>query len=98
MPTFTSENRTMWQSLFDSVAPQCPSVGKRVTVTGGKHAGKSGLVTWHGRDQYSSLWRYGSDAQTSLREARGRDGYRIRVETANGESFFIAAEKVEVNS
>ena len=94
MAIFTSENRDGWQRLFDDVAAQRPSVGKHVRVVEGKHTGKSGIVTWHGRDKYSDDY-YKSDAQLALRDACGRDGFRIRIQTES-ECFFVNADKVSV--
>ena len=38
---------------------------------------------------------YRTPAQLDLRDLRGRDGFRIRVES-DGESFFVGADQVEV--
>jgi len=94
MTTITAETRDAWQRLANDVAPQRPSVGKRVRVTSGKHAGKDGLVTWHGRDNFANNY-YQSDAQLHLRDMCGRDGFRVRVDTGS-ETFFVGADKVEV--
>jgi hypothetical protein len=96
MATFTPENRQMFQSLFDSVAPKRPDVGKRVTVNSGKHKRKCGIVTWHGVNKFSDAWRYGNDAEISLREAMGKFGYRVRIQPDEGEPFFVEANNVTV--
>lgn len=92
----TSDNRQAWQDLFNKLALNCPSVGKTVCVTGGKkHLGKRGKVCWHGLDQYSTAYRYGSPAQCHYNDAAGRYGWRVGVDTGT-EKFFIAADQVEV--
>ena len=53
-------------------------------------------MTWHGVDKFSHAWRYGNDAQASLREATGKFGYRVRIQPDEGEPFFVDGEKVEV--
>ena len=95
MALITSENRDARQQLADDMSAQFPGVGKRVRVTAGrKHLGRVGIVRWHGPDKFANTY-YKSDAQLMLRDLRGRDGFRIRVES-DGEFFFIAADKVEV--
>lgn len=95
MALITSENRDAWQTLANDLSAQFPSVGKRVRVISGrKHLGKVGIVRWHGPDKFADN-RYKSDAQLMLRDLRGRDGFRVRVES-DGEFFFIGADKVEV--
>ncbi len=89
-----SDTRNAWQKLADDCKETRPSKGKRVRVTSGKHKGKEGLVTWHGRDKYYST-RYQTTAQLWLRDFMGTHGYRCRIQTAT-ESFFVAAEKVEI--
>jgi len=94
MALITSENRGAWQGLADDCAKTRPSKGKRVRVTSGKHKGKEGIVTWHGRDQFADT-RYQTDAQLMLRDFMGTWGFRCRISTAS-ESFFVKAEKVEI--
>jgi hypothetical protein len=99
MPTFTAENRDAWNALFASVADQRPSVGKLVRVVDGrKHKGEEGRVVWHGEDRYymAQHRRFMSDAQSALNEARGRNGWRVRIQPEEGESFFVNAAYVEV--
>jgi len=75
-----------------------PSVGKGVKVIGGrKHKGKTGVVFWHGIDQHAQPFRYGSDMQHVMRQARGRNFYRCGIKTESGEKFFLPAEHVRVN-
>jgi hypothetical protein len=93
---FTPENRQSWQELFNSLDVDRPSVGRMVRVTGGKkHLGKEGKVFWHGKDKYSDAYRYGSPAQWHFRDAAGRYGWRVGVDTG-AEKFFISADKVEI--
>jgi hypothetical protein len=62
-----------------------------VRIEAGKHEGIVGLVTWHGPDQYASS-RYQSEAQLLLRDLKGREGFRIRVQPDKGQAFFTRAE------
>lgn len=102
MAIFTSDNRQAWQELFDSVAGQCPSVGKRVRVTKSrKYANVTGTVIWHGWNKFGNVNRYSTDAQIALREAQGRRGFRVRVQPdgdcdITDQPFFVDADKVEV--
>lgn len=96
MALITSENRTAWQNLANDLSGQFPGRGKTVRVVSGKkHINKTGVVFWHGPDKFANT-RYKSDAQLMLRDLSGREGFRIGVETQDGEKFFIAAERVEV--
>lgn len=96
MALITAENRDSWQTLANGCAAQRPSVGKRVRVVSGrKHLGKEGTVKWHGVNRFYDN-SYRTDAQLTLAEMRGREGYRVRVVTDSGEAFFIDAEKIEV--
>lgn len=69
-----------------------PAVGRLVTVERGKHKGKTGIVTWHGKDGYSDAFRYCNGYQAAMREARGRHGYRVQILANTGETFFTKAE------
>jgi hypothetical protein len=93
--SLTSISREQWQRLADDLSAQRPSVGKRVRVSSGKKfLGRVGIVRWHGPDKYARDY-YRTPAQLDLRDLRGRDGFRIRVES-DGESFFVGADQVEV--
>lgn len=86
------------QQLADRLSADRPFVGRTVRVDRGKkHVGKIGRVTWHGLDKFSTAFRYGSPDSASLTEVRGRYGYRIRVQTEQGESFFVPADYVMVS-
>lgn len=76
---------------------QRPDVGRIVKVIKGrKHLGDVGIVKWHGRDKYDTNSRYRTDAQECLHEMIGRLGFRIKIDTESGDSFFISADYVEV--
>lgn len=90
------DNHEAWQKIIDDTSPQRPDVGKTVKVVEGrKYLGKVGKVLWHGRNKFSTAWRYGSDAQWHLRDVMGRNGFRIKIDTGT-EKFFVDADKVEV--
>lgn len=70
-----------------------PRKGIKVNITRGKHIGKSGVVFWHGADQFSNFHKYDATAmQGAIREIIGKYGYSIGVETDAGEKFFTKAE------
>lgn len=95
MPAINSDTRGAWQDLANQTATNRPSKGKQVRVTEGRHAGKIGIVTWHGASRYRET-RYCSDAQLHLRDMVGREGFRCGVRTDSGETFFVDADKVDV--
>ncbi len=85
-----------WNSIIEKTEPNCPSVGKTVRVSESKkHLGKVGKVFWHGVDKFDTTLRYCDTYQLWLRQAIGRGGYRIGIDTGT-EKFFISADKVEV--
>lgn len=87
------------QELFDSVAEKAPIKGRRVAVNRGKHKGKSGVVFFHGEDRYSDAGRYcASSMQDAMRRAGGQYGFRVGIETDDGDRFFCCADYVEVVS
>lgn len=60
-------------------------VGSTVRVDRGrKHKGETGTVTWYGEDKYKS--------------SRRATFFRARVQTASGESFFIPADYLAVQT
>jgi len=96
MAIITSENRDAWQDLANKLAPQFPSVGKRVCVVSGRnHLNVEGIVFWHGRDKFAST-QFKTSAQLMLRDMEGRRGFRIGIKTNDGEKFFVSADCVEV--
>jgi hypothetical protein len=59
--------------------------GSTVLVTGGrKYKGKTGTVTWYGEDKFRS------DRRATF--------FRAKVETADGESFFVPADYLAVQT
>ena len=95
LTSISNISREQWQRLADDLSAQRPSVGKRVRVSSGKFRGRVGIVRWHGPDKYARDY-YRTPAQLDLRDLRGRDGFRVRVESDDGESFFAGADQVEV--
>ena len=91
--------RDDWSTLMPSIEKayaNSPRVGRTVKVVKGrKHLGETGKVTWHGRDKFSRDYA-SNDIQATLRDAIGRIGYRVKIVTASGESFFVNADYVEV--
>lgn len=98
--SFGAAKDRAWQAigkLAEGMAAERPSVGKRVTVTGGrKHKGKVGTVFYHRPDAFGHPFRYCNDMQRAMREARGTNGFRVGIETDDGEKFFTAANQVTV--
>lgn len=84
------------QEIVNEAAQQRPSVGERVRVETGKRRGAEGTVLRHIVDRFGGKWKYGSDAQQSLREVSGRYGYRVQVQTETHGTFWMDAEKVTV--
>jgi hypothetical protein len=88
---------TGMQKVAENTADQRPGVGKRVLITKGrKHINKTGIVFWHGWDKFNSPTRYMSNAQITMAEILGRHGFRIGVETEDGERFYCPADYAEV--
>lgn len=86
-----------WQSIIDKTEPQRPSKGKVVKVVAGKYKGQVGQVTWHGVNKFARPFDYMTSPQIWLCEARGREGYRVRIAPRDGGApFFVDAERVEV--
>lgn len=79
--------------VAENTAGQRPGKGKRVRITKGrKHLNKEGVVFWHDWDKYNSPTRYMNNAQIVVAEMIGRHGFRIGVETEDGERFFCPAD------
>lgn len=96
--SWMSMSQESGQGLANLLAAGRPSVGKTVRVTRGrKHLGKEGTVFWHGPDQFNkSASRYGSPFEQDCRKIRGVYGFRVGVQTADGEKFFIDASHIEI--
>ena len=86
------------QELAYLLSAARPFVGRTVRIDRGrKHVGVVGLVTWHGTDNFSTAGRYGDAFVQAAREVRGRYGFRIRVQPADGTApFFVSADNVMV--
>jgi len=92
-------NNEFWSAMKavcgnDEISANRPSVGTTVIIDKGrKYKGKVGKVVRHIRDKFDrDAWRYCSDAQAIMREARGRYGYVIKVLTTDGETFWCKAD------
>lgn len=97
MAVINSDNRDGWQAVANSYTEQYPSVGKTVTVVKGrKYKGQSGIIKRHIADRYADN-RYKSDASMMLRQMKGREGYIVLIEKADGSTFWVKAEYVEIN-
>lgn len=84
------------RKINEDFACQRPNVGTTVRVVEGKQLGVVGKVTWHGRDKYNNPYRYCDSMQAHLVDVLGKYGFRVRIETDEGEKFFISADKVWV--
>jgi len=83
--------------IMGSASDESPRKGRQVTILRGKHKGKSGIVFWHGKDQFARVSRYdGNWMQQSMTAAIGRSDYRIGVQTESGEKFFTNADYAQV--
>lgn len=89
-----------WRAVGDiasNFANERPDKGKKVIVIGGrKHKGKAGVVFWHGPDFKPYRNRYCTDIQRAMRDARGRDGFRVGIISNNNERFFCPANQVQI--
>lgn len=89
----SNDQRDLMMGLYREVARSAPTVGRLVAILRGKHAGKRGVVVWHGADRFSHAGRYDQNClQQGMRVAEGRFGFRIGVLTVDGERFFTSAE------
>jgi hypothetical protein len=77
---------------------ECPYVGRHVRIDKGrKHKGECGIVTWHGRDRFDRDYgRYGNAMSDAIHDARGRDGFRVRIKLDSGENVFINADYITI--
>lgn len=98
MSFWGSVSRAAGQSIADELSKDRPSVGRRVTVVKGKnHQGKTGVVFWHGRDRFSDAFRYADSAMSACLQVRGCAGYRVGIETKEGERLFVRADYVSID-
>lgn len=97
MPSMSDGARDAFRGMTATVSAEAPRVGRRVEIHRGKHRGKVGVVFWHGEDNFSAAWRYDANVLVAtMRQARGKYGYRIGVETDAGGRFFCSADYAEV--
>lgn len=75
----TAENAPVIQSLLQSLNMEKPNEGQTVKVLTGKHTGKTGLVKRHMRSRFENPYRYGSEMQHHMTDARGRYGFVVLV-------------------
>jgi len=87
-------NRDILQSLFNEVSKEKPAVGQMVKVLNGKRHDKVGRVVRHIPDKYVNAFRYGSETSRAMTQVRGRYGFAVQVETADGERFWTKASNV----
>ena len=81
------------QNFATFMSRERPFKGAGVRIfKGRKHKGKEGIVFWHGLDKFANTFRYGSPNSQALAEVQGRHGYRVGIETEDGEKFFVPAE------
>lgn len=102
MSIWDSMTQEQGQSFANLASAYRPFVGSTVRVMGGyrcakKHVGKIGQVTWHGKDRFSTAWRYCDGNQAALREVMGQSGYCIRIQPDEGDAFFVPANTVMVS-
>ncbi len=91
MGLLTGMSRKEAQSFADFMARDRPFKGTNIRIfKGRKHKGKEGVVFWHGEDRYAKSW--GDSNQQMARHIMGRFGFRVGVETEDGEKFFAPAE------
>ena len=86
------------KSLYQGVANKSPRKGAQVWVTGGrKHKNKEGKVFWHGRDTFDRFpHRYHDSYQAQMSDCMGTYGFRVGIQTEDGEKFFVPGEQVTV--
>jgi hypothetical protein len=98
MSAINADTAKAWQAIADRLSVTRPSTGKTIRVSGGrKHKGKVGIVEIHQISHYTNVYRYGNEASHHMRDLSGREGWVCRVRCiATGESFWIAAEHVDV--
>lgn len=96
MPAINSETAEAWRQIAADTSAQRPSYGKRVTVTKGKHKGKSGVVMQHKVSRYGSAYRYGSDASHCTLDMIGRDGWCVQIQLDGDryDRFWTGADNV----
>jgi hypothetical protein len=82
-------------SIDPTITERRPTVGRRVRVIEGKKLGAVGTVQWHGQTQYTlRAYRYCDSMQAHMLDLMGRHGFRVKIRSDEGETFFLDAEKV----
>ena len=89
----TETQKDAIRGLYAQANREKPAVGRTVGIIRGKHRGKHGKVFWHGKDRYDTSDRYRTNwVADGLNAAFGRHGYRIGIETDDGDRIFTRAE------
>ena len=94
MSIITAENAPIIQSLLQSVNMEKPNEGQIVKIMFGKRIGKIGVVKKHMRSRFVNPYRYGSEMQHYMTDARGRWGFVVLVECEGEKAFWVDADKV----
>ena len=84
-----------WIGLGKFLEEDCPSKGKRVEVTKGKHKGKTGIVFWHGKDRFKYTNQFDTPVTEWAGNLMGISGFRCGVDS-EGDKFFVSSEDVEI--
>lgn len=88
-------NVDFWKSYAASKADERPVAGRRVSVSGGQHKGRSGVVIKHARSSYYP-WRYVQGGLLHAMEIDGRRGFVCRVRFDEGGEGWVKGEHAEV--
>lgn len=84
--------------VLRDVGKSRPQVGDHAIVTDGrKHLGKAGTIMWHGPDRFAGR-QYGDSYSMHLQDVMGTSRFRVRIQTAEGETFFVGADKIDIPS
>jgi len=82
-------------SINPTITERRPTIGRRVRVIGGRKLGIEGTVQWHGQTQYTRrAYRYCDSMQAHMLDLMGLYGFRVKIRSDEGETFFLDAEKV----
>jgi hypothetical protein len=98
MSAINGDTVEAWREIAKDLSAQRPYPGRRVEIVGGrKHKGRVGVVLIHCRDQYSSAFRYGGEANLHMREMAGRDGFVVKCrDEMTNEIFWCKADYTKV--
>ena len=92
-------NHDAWEALrevWPTFTAARPAPGRLAVVIEGKRAGARGTIFWHGKDRFTDAYRYAEEFQRHLLDAKGAYGFRVGIESNDGQRFFVAADKVIV--